>query len=175
MKLIDLSSNIFYSDVQEAADTSVTKILTWLLAHIGDLNTRLATCHKITGNDVSPELNNAEAAIFGILYLYNYYLKQVTNNLGAAQFSVLTVKEGDYSVTTVNRNEISKVWRGLAQDTLNNLNFLIKQYRQNNSLPVSINNPYLQPYWSFLYRKQVDPGLSLNSCGENNCNPPGCP
>lgn len=173
IKLLDLASNIYYSDVQEPSDTTVTKILTWLLAHIGDLNTRLSVCHKITGNDVSPELNEGEAIIFGVLYLYNYYIQQLKLNLGAAQFSVISVQEGDSKVVQVNRNEIAKVWRGLAQDTLNNLNQLCKQYKQNHALPVSINNPYLTFYQSFLYRKQIDGGP--NDWGNPNCNPPGCP
>jgi len=159
MHLIDLASNIWYNDLLESDDTSVAKILTWLMAHLGDLNTRLSTKIQILGNDCSPELTDAQAIIFGIIYLYNYYLRQVKIHGAAGAFSVLEVTEGDSTVRMVNRNEVAKVFRGLASDTLSDLNKLALQYRQNSSLPASLNNPYFIPYWSFLYTKTVDPSL----------------
>lgn len=156
MLLIDLASNIWYNDLLESDDTSVAKILTWLLSNVGSLNIRLSTRIKISGNECVPELTDAQAVIFSIIYLYNYYVRQMKANLGAAQFSVLEVTEGDSTVRMVNRNEVAKTYRGLAQDTLLDLNKLAMEYKRNSSLPVSINNPLWVPYFSFLYTKQVD-------------------
>lgn len=157
MKLLDLASNIFYSDLLETSDTSVVKILSWLIAHIGDLNIRLSTKIVIAGNDASPELTDAQAAVYIVIYLYNYYIRQMNASMGAAQFSVIEVGEGDSTVRYVNKNEIAKNFRGLAADTLANLNKVCLEYKQNTALPVSLNNPYLMPFWSsFLYTKQPD-------------------
>jgi hypothetical protein len=163
MKLIDLSSNIWYNDLLESDDTSIVKIQTWLISRIGDLNTRLSTKIQILDNECSPELTEAQATIFAVLYLYNYYTRQVKINANAGQFSVLEVSEGDSTVRMVNRNEIAKTFRGLAQDTLNDLNKMCQEYKVNSAIPVSINNPYFIPYWSFLYTKSVDQQPSDNS------------
>lgn len=174
ISLVDVASAIYYNDLNESKETSVTKILTWLIAHIGELNTRLAARICIVGNDCQPQLRPAQAAIFGMLFLYNYYLRLVRENLGAAAFSVLEVQEGDSSVRLVNRNEIAKTYRGLAQDTLANLNKLCLEYKQNVTLPASINNPYLQSWgWlgSFLYQKQIDGGGFPEFCPPGS----GCP
>ena len=68
------------------------------------------------------------------LYLCNYYNKQARNALrGIASSTVsgdniLSLKDGESSVTFVNRNEVSKVYRGLAKDSMDNVVRLSAQY-----------------------------------------------
>jgi len=68
------------------------------------------------------------------LYLSNYYNKQARNALrGIAESSVsgdnvLSLKDGESSVTFVNRNEVSKVYRGLASDCMDRVTRLAAQY-----------------------------------------------
>ena len=69
-----------------------------------------------------------------IIYLYNYYTKESRNALrGIVSSSVsgdniLALKDGESSVTFVNRNEVSKVYRGLAKDSMDNVVRLSAQY-----------------------------------------------
>lgn len=168
MPAINLASNIYLTDVAEDPSLSVVKILTWLLAHIGDLNTRLSTTIYVqhNGNDFCPQLTYAQAGIYGALYLYNYYLQQARINGNAAAYAVTVVKEGDSSISVVNKNEVAKTFRGLASDMLLNVNKLCLMYRQNSALPVSINNPFIgMEYWAWgggLYNKQAIPISNLS-------------
>ena len=138
MHLIDLSNNIFFSDLLETDDTSVVKILTYLIAHIGDLNNLISTSYTISGNDASPELGLDEAAIFAAIYMMNYYQRQVQSNLGASAFDVLEVSEGDSRVRVMNRNELSKTYLQLKNQTKDNLTQMVESYRRWKCVPASI-------------------------------------
>ena len=67
-------------------------------------------------------------------YLCNYYNKQARNALRGIATStvsgdnILSLKDGESSVTFVNRNEVSKVYRGLASDCMEKVTRLAAQY-----------------------------------------------
>ena len=68
------------------------------------------------------------------LYLKNYYTKEARNalrgivNSSVSGDNVLSLRDGESAVTFVNRNEVSKVYRGLASDSTENLKRLVAQY-----------------------------------------------
>lgn len=68
------------------------------------------------------------------LYLANYYNKEARNALRgittstASGDNVLSLRDGESAVTFVNRNEVSKVYRGLATDCMNRVTQLAAQY-----------------------------------------------
>ena len=68
------------------------------------------------------------------LYLGNYYNKQARNALRGIVSSsvsgdnVLSLRDGESAVTFVNRNEVSKVYRGLASDCMDKVTRLAAQY-----------------------------------------------
>jgi hypothetical protein len=112
--------------------TSISAISGWLQSNLGQLNTVIYSNFSGDGSDISLEAQ----AIHKELYLYNYYSKQARNALrGIVNSSsssdgsnILSVKDADSAVTFVNKNEVSKVYRGLASDSKQTLDKLIAYY-----------------------------------------------
>ena len=141
MHLIDLSNFLWFGDLNETTDTSIPKILNWLIANIGLLNESLGKSYEISGNDANPELGNDESAIFGLIYLDRYYSRQIQNNLGASAYTeVLEVQEGDSKVRLQNRNELSKVFLQLKTQNRENLDKYIQAYLRFRCIPASIHS-----------------------------------
>ncbi|MFM1781341.1 MAG: hypothetical protein RLZZ181_106 [Pseudomonadota bacterium] len=134
----DLAHEIF--TVEFGSDTSVTtfsQISGWFSTNLGLLNNLLYS--NFTGAD--PNLGIEEKAIFKELYLSNFYTKQARNALRGILSSsnngdnILSVSDGDNSITFVNRNEVSKVYRGLATDSQAKLKDLIASYNSYKAEP----------------------------------------
>ena len=68
------------------------------------------------------------------LYLSNYYNKQARNalrgitNSSVSGDNVLSLKDGESSVTFINRNEVSKVYKSMANDCMEKITRLAAQY-----------------------------------------------
>ena len=111
--------------------TSVTAISGWLQSNLGKLNTMLYSEFSGDGSNMPVEAQS----IHKELYLYNYYSKQTRNALrgiintaSSDGSNILSIKDGDSAVTFVNKNEVSKVYRGLAADAKINIDKLVGQY-----------------------------------------------
>ena len=65
-------------------------------------------------------------------YLSHYYTKQTRNTIrGIANDTngnIISVRDGDNAITFVNKNEVSKVYKTLAQDANNALGSLVAKY-----------------------------------------------
>jgi hypothetical protein len=85
------------------------------------------------------DVNIQAQAIHKEIYLYNYYQKQSRNALrgiiASSGDNVLSVKDSENQVTFVNKNEVSKVYRGLASDSKINIDKLVAQYNIYESEP----------------------------------------
>lgn len=134
----DLAHEIF--TVEFGSDTSVTtfsQISGWFSTNLGLLNNLLYS--NFSGSD--PSLGEEEKSIFKELYLSNFYTKQARNALRGILSSsnngdnILSVSDGDNSITFVNRNEVSKVYRGLASDSQIKLKDLISTYNSYKAEP----------------------------------------
>ena len=73
------------------------------------------------------------------MYLYHYYTKQTRNTIrGIANDTngnIVSVRDGDNAITFVNKNEVSKVYKGLANDANSNLSDLVSKYNSYNASP----------------------------------------
>lgn len=131
----DLADSIYYNEFDSSSDAPTPQMISgWLEYNVGTLNTYLNTA--FTG--INPPLCAEESGIFTQIYLNNYYNKQarlaargIINNSG----NILEVRDADHSVTMVNRNEVSKVFRGLAKDASDTLGDLVAKYNIYSSLP----------------------------------------
>jgi hypothetical protein len=112
--------------------TSISAVSGWLQANLGKLNTVVYSNFTGDGSDIPIEAQS----IHKELYLYSYYTKQARNalrgiiNAGSSSdgSNILSVKDSDSAVTFVNKNEVSKVYRGLASDSKITLDKLVAQY-----------------------------------------------
>jgi hypothetical protein len=121
----------------DAGVATFSQISGWFSTNLGMLNTLLYT--NFDGEN--PNLGEEEKAIFKELYLSNFYTKQARNALRGILSSsnngdnILSVSDGDNSITFVNRNEVGKVYRGLAADSQVKLKELVSSYNSYKAEP----------------------------------------
>jgi len=129
--LEDLASGIVqYEFDSDTGIASVANVSGWLYENLGQVNTYLYTEFSGANANLDLEAQN----ILKELYLCNYYTKQARNALrGIATSSVsgdniLSLRDGESAVTFINRNEVSKVYKGLAGDCMDNVVRMAGQY-----------------------------------------------
>jgi hypothetical protein len=114
---------------------TVASVSGWLYENLGQVNTYLYT--NFSGDDASGTYGFMDIEAQNVLkelYLSNYYNKEARNALrGITKSSVsgdnvLSLKDGESAVTFINRNEVSKVYRGLANDSMNKVTQMAAQY-----------------------------------------------
>lgn len=136
----DLALKIFQTEFD--GDTGVvynSYIEAWLNANLGQLNTRLNTSYS----GVDAELDLESQAIYKELYLGNYYRKQSRNALrgliGNTNGSdILSLKDGNSSVTFTNKNEVAKVYKSFAEESDKKLDKLCHNYNMYQSEPLQL-------------------------------------
>jgi len=134
--LEDLASGIVETEFDgDTGIATVVGVSGWLYENLGKLNTYIYT--DFSGDGASGtygQIDTEAQNILKELYLNNYYNKEARNALrGIVSSSVsgdniLALKDGESSVTFVNRNEVSKVYRGLAADSMDNVVRMAGQY-----------------------------------------------
>ena len=137
----DLASGILNTEFDNDTGIATTGAISgWLYENLGRLNTYLYTDFSGASANVDTEAQN----ILKELYLCNYNTKQARNALRGIVSSsvsgdnVLALKDGESSVTFVNRNEVSKVYRGLASDSMANVERLSAQYNIYEAQPLQL-------------------------------------
>ena len=134
--LEDLASGIVVTEFDgDTAIATVANVSGWLYENLGQVNTYLYTDFDgATASGTYGVMDIEAQNVLKELYLCNYYNKQARNALRGITTSsvsgdnVLSLKDGESSVTFVNRNEVSKVYRGLASDCMEKVTRLAAQY-----------------------------------------------
>tara|TARA_E500000178_G_C16861293_1_gene679872 strand:+ start:501 stop:968 length:468 start_codon:yes stop_codon:yes gene_type:complete len=133
----NLANSIFINEF-DSTGVTLDSISGWLENNIGQLNNALYTSFSGSNGQVDG-LNLEEQNILKEMYLYHYYTKQTRNTIrGIANDTngnILSVRDGDNAITFVNKNEVSKVYKGLAQDANNNLTYLVAKYNSYQASP----------------------------------------
>lgn len=131
-------ANAIYVNEFDSTGITVESISGWLENNLGSLNGALYTSFSGVGGNISG-FNLEEQAIYKEMYLYHYYTKQTRNTIrGIANDTngnILSVRDGDNAITFVNKNEVSKVYKSLAQDVNNKLTYLVGKYNSYQSSP----------------------------------------
>lgn len=135
-----IAQNIFYFEFDaDVNETNISSISGWLNANIGELNNLIFTSHSGTGID----LNSEESDIFKHLYLASYYKKKSRNaikSIGSTSptNNIVSVSDEDSSVTFINGNEVSKQFRTLSKDHMDELNKLVFAYNYYQGAPAQV-------------------------------------
>jgi hypothetical protein len=134
--LEDLASGIVVTEFDgDTGIATVANVSGWLYENLGQVNTYLYT--DFTGDLASGTYGVMDIEAQNVLkelYLSNYYNKQARNALrgivdsSVSGDNVLSLKDGESSVTFINRNEVSKVYRGLASDCMDKVTRMAAQY-----------------------------------------------
>jgi len=112
-------ANDIYEEIGSPSSTSVSFISGKLVSNsfLGQLGALTYKCYTNESGCINPALDAGEQAISFLLYLGDYYKKQVSNYLGAAGVKrVLSVREGDSSISLSNSATEAKLIRDLAKD-----------------------------------------------------------
>ena len=136
----DLASDIFTDEFD--SDTGIAtsgSIQAWLENNLGELNNLIYQDFSGTGAALDTEAQS----IHKELYLYNYYTKQSRNALRGITAAtndnkILSLKDGESTVTFVNRNEVAKVYRGLASDSKAKVDDLVARYNIYQATPQQV-------------------------------------
>jgi hypothetical protein len=138
-----------YTDLGQPENYSISRLAAWFLddANIGKLNNLIGTIftNQKVGSDcgtfgylLDPVPSNDQLAIYKMLFDYEYYKNEARANAKSSA-SVggdwINLREGDSSISRVNKNEISKTFRALAQDAKEDLDKAVKFYLKYNAVP----------------------------------------
>tara|TARA_B110000483_G_scaffold211125_1_gene258647 strand:- start:956 stop:1396 length:441 start_codon:yes stop_codon:yes gene_type:complete len=133
----NLANSIFVNEF-DSAGVSETSISGWLDNNLGQLNNVLYTSFSGANGDISG-FGLEEQSIYKEMYLYHYYTKQTRNTIrGIADDTngnILSVRDGDNAIAFVNKNEVSKVYKSLAQDSYDAFSVLVTNYNSYQSSP----------------------------------------
>jgi len=133
----DLANSIYINEF-DSTGVTVESISGWLDNNVGLLNNVLYTNFCSVSGDISGLLLE-EKAVYQQMYLYHYYTKQTRNTVrGIANDTngnILSVRDGDNAITFVNKNEVSKVYKSLAQDAYSEMQGLVGNYNNYQSSP----------------------------------------
>lgn len=139
----DLADEIFKNEYE--FDTGYSRfffISGWLANNIGQLNTKIFQDYSVSGNYFLPSgnFNAEERAIYKQIFLCQNYEKQARNTLRGIMdgSSFVSLKEGDSEITRINKNEVAKVWRGLARDAREDLDKLVTSYNMYAAAPIQV-------------------------------------
>lgn len=135
-----LATKIFQTEFD--GDTGImprSYIEAWLNTNIGQLNTLINTSYS--GEDA--ELDLESQSIFKEMYMGEYYRKQARKALrglidGTNSSDILSLKDGNSAVTFTNKNEVSKVYKSLADECEKKLMHLCHQYNMYQSEPLQL-------------------------------------
>jgi len=134
----DLSQDILDNEFDGDTDIATTGAISgWLEANLGRLNSLIYTNYSGSGADLDLEAQS----IHKELYLYHYYTKQSRNSLRGITRStgeILSISDQNNSITFVNRNEVSKVYRGLAGDSQGRIDRLVAHYNIYQAEPLQV-------------------------------------
>lgn len=134
-------SDELYREVDDAENTSISKIAFWLRAKVGSLNSLISTNFEVdeTSLEYSPELTPDEAAILKEMYWIYYYDLRFKESIGAAGYTIVEAKEGDSTVRRTARTEFGKLYLQSKKDHQETLKDLVFKYRHNRITAYSIN------------------------------------
>lgn len=142
--------NSVYNDLGSPASYPISRLSGWFLdnSNAGKLNNLIGThisgvCFlnssgAITGYGIVPEPSSNEYSIYKMIFDCEYF-KSEARSVAARSITVgndwTDLKEGDSTIKKINKNEISKNLRGLAQDCKAELDKAVKMYLKYNAIP----------------------------------------
>ena len=141
-------------EIGEEAGYTYEYLAYWFVGNynLGRLNTLIDTCYSgsyVTGQygemttyNITPEMGPEETAIYQKIFELDFYSKQARNTLkSAAGYSGadwISLREGDSSITKVNRNEVAKSYKSLAVDTRAEIDKMIQSYLKFRATPQQV-------------------------------------
>jgi hypothetical protein len=142
-----------HEEIGEAAGYSYEYLAYWFAGNynLGRLNTLIDTCFsgsyvtgeygEMTSYAITPEMHSEETAIYQKIFELDFYSKMARNTLreissGGADW--ISLREGDSSITKINKNEVAKNYRSLSQDAKLELDKMVDSYLKFRAVPQQV-------------------------------------
>ena len=124
----EITSGYFFYLTGSELTTQIDNTSGWLAVSMGQLNNLIYTAYS----GVDPNLGLEEESIYTQLYLQSYYTSKAIKVLRDIDNDAdwIRITEGDTTLVRTNKNEVSKSYRGLAQDAQDMTNSLVASYHQ---------------------------------------------
>lgn len=147
MKVVDIADEIF-RELGEPTSLSIPAISFWLRTNVGQLNNYIHTEYSVSENDlevkesstgVAIEIGDNEKTILKKMYFIHYYDQRLRTHMTTMDTdTILSVRDGDSSVTKVNRNEVAKSIAAVKAQEYSELLKMIQSYVANKSGPYQV-------------------------------------
>ena len=146
MKVVDIADEIF-RELGEPTSLSIPAISFWLRTNVGQLNNYIHTEYSVSETDLeikdtsSPpvEIGDNEKTILKKMYFIHYYDQRLRTHMTTMDTdTILSVRDGDSSVTKVNRNEVAKSIAAVKAQEYSELLKMIQAYVSNKAGPYQV-------------------------------------
>lgn len=144
--VVDIADEI-YRESDSDTQHSIASIAGWLRlsGNIGSLNNLLHTYYSIDSTSLEIVdrqgnlIGDSEVAVYKQLYFITFYERKIKSFLGVGSVDQLLEATSDGgTLRFVNRNDIAKSYIQLKKDSQSLLDKLIKMYKFNQYIPLSV-------------------------------------
>jgi hypothetical protein len=147
MKVVDIADEVF-RELGEPTTLSIPAISFWLRANVGQLNNYIHTEYSISSSDLeivfvdtatTTEIGEEEKAILKKMYFIHFYDQKLRTHMTTMDTdTVLSVRDGDSSVTKINRNEIARSISAVKNQEYHELMRMIQAYTGTKAKPSQV-------------------------------------
>ena len=144
MKVVDIADEIF-RELGEPTTLSIPAISYWLRSNVGQLNNYIHTEYLVNTSDLEiktsegVEIAEEEKSILKKMYFIHFYDQKLRTHMNTLDTdTVISVRDGDSSVTKVNRNEITRSISAGKNQEYSELRQMIQSYSTSKALPSQV-------------------------------------
>jgi|TARA_Y100001963_G_scaffold159882_1_gene265959 hypothetical protein len=147
MKVVDIADEVF-RELGEPTTLSIPAISFWLRANVGQLNNYIHTEYEINSSDLEiaiidgttvTEIGEEEKAILKKMYFIHFYDQKLRSHMTTMDTdTVLAVRDGDSSVTKINRNEVARSIASVKSQEYSELMRMIQSYTGTKAKPSQV-------------------------------------
>ena len=141
MKVVDIADEVF-RELGEPTILSIPAISFWLRANIGQLNNYIHTEFLVNTSDLEiktsagVEIGEEEKAVLKKMYFIHFYDQKLRTHMTTLDTdTVISVRDGDSSVTKINRNESTRSIAAIKNQEYDELNQMIQAYNSQKGSP----------------------------------------
>ena len=141
MKIVDLADQIF-RELGEPTELTLPAISYWIRSNVGGLNNYLNVAYVMDEDTLeivdanSKELSSDESAVFKKMYMIHFYDLKIRKNIGVVEEeTIISVSDGEQSVTKINKNQVTIALTSLKRAEESELHRLIASYKTDKAVP----------------------------------------
>jgi hypothetical protein len=144
MKIVDIADEVF-RELGEPSALSIPAISYWLRANVGYLNNLIHTDYTISASTLEmrdsnkDEIGEEEKAVLKKMYMIHFYDQKLRTHMTTMDSdTVVSVRDGDSSVTKINRNEIAKSIAAVKSQEYSELKLMVAAYTSTKAKPFQV-------------------------------------